>query len=129
MPGVFEKLVARIGDIIDEADEFGEEPNLEDLRYVHDKMRQRLRQGFELIRMDALKAPARRRAARMETPSDTSRMVRTRTSPARKLSEYQKWAKKERLTIQKQHPRFDFARTQTELSKRWKREKKKRGKK
>jgi len=128
MPGLFEKLVARIGDIIDEADEFGEEPNLEDLRFVHDKMRQRMRQGFELIRFDDLSASGRR-AARMQTPSDTSRMVRTRTSPARKLSEYQKWAKKERLTIQKQHPRFDFARTQTELSKRWKREKKKRGKK
>lgn len=45
----------------------------------------------------------------------------------RKLSEYDKWAAKERKLIARQHPRFDFARTQTELSKRWKREKKKRG--
>lgn len=47
----------------------------------------------------------------------------------RKKSAYQIWASKERPKIVKQHPRFSFGRVNQELGKRWKREKKKRGKK
>lgn len=68
--------------------------------------------------MDANDEPAGLTQARR--PSKT-------TGKKRVMSDYQKWANKERKLIARQHPRFDFARTQTELSKRWKREKKKRG--
>lgn len=69
------------------------------------------------------------RPARMETPSESmSPPIRNRgTKQKRKPSAYQRWAANERKKIAKQHPRFDFARTQQELSKRWKREKRKRG--
>lgn len=72
-----------------------------------------------------------RRAATMGNRAARSRPARMKKPSARprKRSAYQTWAEKERKLIARQHPRFDFARTQTELSKRWKREKKKRGKK
>jgi hypothetical protein len=72
----------------------------------------------------AIERELQNRPASMQTPSASGRRKKPRTRSA-----YQNWAAKERKLIARQHPRFDFARTQTELSKRWKREKKKRGKK
>lgn len=86
---------------------------------LRDQIDEMMQQGFRIVS----RAPRRRRSARTQTPSDRRRPSKQQRKP----SAYQTWAAKERKKIAKQHPRFDFGRTQQELSKRWKAHKRKKG--